>query len=34
LKTLIGSNDKLISLIHERNSISFEDTLRWMFESA
>jgi nucleoside-diphosphate-sugar epimerase len=34
LKTLIGSNNKLISLIHERNSISFEDTLRWMFESA
>jgi hypothetical protein len=30
LKTLIGSNDKLISLIHERNSILFEDTLRWM----
>jgi len=34
VKRLIGSNNKLISLIHEQNTISFDDTLRWMFESA
>lgn len=34
VKTLIGSNRKLISLIGEQWTYSIEDTLRWMFDTA
>jgi len=33
VKTLIGSNRKLISLISEQKTYPFEETLRWMFDA-
>lgn len=33
VKTLIGSNSKLISLIGGQRTYSIEDTLRWMFDA-